>query len=926
MPLSYRTILLLLAITRATIFPGSAQTVFTEPALHELFKKADHYFNLPQPTDASDNLAIELYQRVIDGSRTLSSASITRVVFQSHVRKAILLDVQSDYSASRASYLRAFQIQQSMPGIPDSLAFPLFVNLGATYYQLNHFDSARYFLGRAEMIASASKAVNDHARLYNTFGVLYYDNGNYRQSKNYFTRALALIRSENPGYTAAAIDIETNIATAEYKMGDFGASLERNQRMLPHASQSQFIWLNIGRTNNGLGRYDQALSAFAHIDPARVPGVYNEQGLAYILKGEFDSAGVFLEKLRGHQAKKRVNPLDAAINHLYTAMLFQQTGEHVEALSSLQKAIIAFSNDFSSGNVLENPTTFTRSFAYFRLFEALHLKANLLESVYLRKNEPLYLKAAFETYQLTIEFLSHIEKNYDTDDARLFLKQRSRNVYEEAVAVSVKLASLFPGEKYLESAFIIAESNKGSVLAANLSQLNITGKQTGAVAQKIRNLKFSIARLNVQLDKAKEEHLQELTQLRSNYEIELARASRMLEENDVYYRLKYSTIYPGVQQLQQTLDKNDGVISYFIAKKELYIFLITNDGFHCINAGEVSGLHRDIKIWVEALHKTESGLRFMGAEAGDLLYKKLVMPVRAKLKTKKHWIIIPDGDICQLPFESLPADGNSASLLKSVAISYQFSSRFIKQMVKPPASPYSVAAYAPFADEPAGGWNKLPFSKQEIADITGLQFVGASATRSSFLETINDHPVLHLATHATADTSDPTAAFIAFYPGAGDSLEGRLYLEELYGLKMNKTSLVILSACETGKGALMANEGAMSIARGFAYAGSAASVNSLWRADDKSTAYILQRFHYYLLRGESKPVALQQAKLDYYNTSDGAMSPNYWAHLIVIGDPSPLYASPPANTWVRIIAGGCLVCVVCALMMAKKGRHKISVT
>ena len=909
---------MLLVIARVTIFPCFAQTVLNETALQDLYKKADHYFNLPEPTDATDKRAVELFQRIIDGSTTLSSNLATQLVFQSYVKKAILLDVQSDYSASRASYLQAFQIQETTGRIPDSLSFPLFVNLGATYYHLNHFDSARYFLARAEKISSASKAVNDQARLYNTFGVLYYDNGNYRQSKNYFNQALAFIRSVKPGYTAAAIDIETNIATAEYKMGDFVASLQRNQRMLPHASESQFIWLNIGRTNISLGQYDEALSAFAHINPARIPGVYNEQALAYIHKGKFDSASVCLEKMRGHKGQKHVNSLDAAINRLYAAMLLQQTGDQTEALTSLQEAIIAFSNNFSSRNIFDNPSNFSGSFAYFRLFEALHLKAVLLESVYLRKNDPVYLKAAFETYKFTIDFLAHIEKNYDTDDARLFLKQRSRNVYEEAIAASVNLASLFPDEKYLESAFMIAESNKGSVLAANINQLNITEKQTGAVAQKIRNLKFSIARLNVQLDQAKEENLQALTQQRSSYEIELARASRMLEENDVYYRLKYSTAYPDVQQLQQRLSKADAVISYFIAKRQLYIFLITDDAFHCINAGSADGLHREIQAWVEALHQTESGLRFMGGRAGERLYEKLVKPVRAKLKSEKHWIIIPDGIICHLPFESLPADGKSVGFLSAVAISYQFSSRFINQTVKPSPDPYTVAAYAPFADGPAGGWNVLPASQQEISDLAGQQFIGTQATRNSFLATIYDYPVIHLATHATADTADPAAAFIAFYPDSGDPIAGRLYLEELYGLKMNKTSLVILSACETGKGALVANEGAMSIARGFAYAGAAASVNSLWRADDKSTAFILQRFHYYLLRGESKPVALQRAKLDYYSSSDGAKSPNYWAHLIVIGDPSPLYASPPANTWVWIIAGGCLMCVISALLMAKK--------
>ena len=44
------------------------------------------------------------------------------------------------------------------------------------------------------------------------------------------------------------------------------------------------------------------------------------------------------------------------------------------------------------------------------------------------------------------------------------------------------------------------------------------------------------------------------------------------------------------------------------------------------------------------------------------------------------------------------------------------------------------------------------------------------------------------------------------------------------------------------------NEGIISLSRGFMYAGCASTVNSLWKADDESTAFILSRFHVYLER------------------------------------------------------------------------------
>jgi hypothetical protein len=65
-------------------------------------------------------------------------------------------------------------------------------------------------------------------------------------------------------------------------------------------------------------------------------------------------------------------------------------------------------------------------------------------------------------------------------------------------------------------------------------------------------------------------------------------------------------------------------------------------------------------------------------------------------------------------------------------------------------------------------------------------------------------------------------------------------------------------------------------------------VNSLWKADDRSTELILQKFHFYLEKGYSKPAALRQAKLDYIHGNDVYTSPNYWAHLILVGITGPV--------------------------------------
>jgi CHAT domain-containing protein len=166
-----------------------------------------------------------------------------------------------------------------------------------------------------------------------------------------------------------------------------------------------------------------------------------------------------------------------------------------------------------------------------------------------------------------------------------------------------------------------------------------------------------------------------------------------------------------------------------------------------------------------------------------------------------------------------------------------------------------------------------------------------------FLKELNRYPIVHLATHAVSSADNAAGSFIAFYPQKDTPIEDCLFLEELYGLNMNKTKLVVISACETGQGELVSNEGVISLARAFAYAGCGSSISSLWKADDQATSFIVQRFYVYLRKGYKKSIALRRAKLDYLASGTVNRSPAYWSHLVLIGDTAPLYPRGLAWLW-----------------------------
>ncbi len=577
--------------------------------------------------------------------------------------------------------------------------------------------------------------------------------------------------------------------------------------------------------------------------------------------------------------KGKQNALDIGANEYYRADLLAGRQQYEAALGSLQKAIILFSGgNFRNADIYSNPAGFAGTFAYYTLFDALYKKAGLFERLYKAQPKGEYLLAAYEAYKAALAMLRYIEKSYDTDDAKIFLKKKIGPIYQGALSVCLELHRLHPGDHYLEQAFLISERSKASIITAGLKErgfANLTGA-TEALIQKERNIKYNIARLNVRSDEAQDsKELEALAKEKGGYEIELSHLQKDLEQNDAYYRLKYDDSSPGVQELQEHLARGQALISCYSATAALHIFVLTQTSFAYCRVDSLSLLQQDVEDWLHLLSTAENGRKFKGQAVGNRLYHRLIKPIQALIPEESEWIIVPDGmsllsafwSRCRLKkgtgaiggewgrADAGGADGGVRTLLETTTISYRFSSRFI---VTTPGSDqkelssYEVLGFAPFAsqggifDQGGAAFKALPASGQEIGGLPGSRYMDSLATKKRFLEEMNKYPVIHLATHAVSSPDNASASFIAFYPQKRSRAEDCLFLDELYNLNMSGTRLVIISACETGQGELVNNEGVISLARAFAYAGCGSTICSLWKADDQATSAILSRFHVYL--------------------------------------------------------------------------------
>ncbi|MEP6725607.1 MAG: CHAT domain-containing tetratricopeptide repeat protein, partial [Bacteroidota bacterium] len=870
------------------------------------YRKANQFFNSTNPTETTDSLALAGFEQLIKQLEIAPDKLYDTLLFQSYLKKGILLDVRNNNTEAKDAYLKATGIPLRNTTLSDSLLFRPYIYAGTNYFNLNNFDSANYFLIKAEMLVKRFPHLPETERLYNTLGALHYVNGNYLQSKNYFYQALEFVKNKRPYDKIFSLGLQSNIASSFYKLGQYTESLAIYNQIIKEKISAVYIFngicMNMGKAYAETKKYREALACFRKIDPAESPGVLNELALAHYELHQSDSANYYLDQLNTLNKTSKINILDVGINDLYRADMLVDKQRYMPALQNLQNAIAIFSGNFISRDIYDNPTTFTGSYTYYRLFDALYKKARTFELLNHATANENYLTASLAAYNAALTLLGFIEKSYDTDDAKLFLKKKSEDVYSEALLVCLRLHQLHPASGYLEQAFIISEKNKASVMAATLRQRN--GAQLQGIDQSFlqteRNIKFAIARLDVKSEQSRNnDELEKLAKEKANYEIELSRLQKNLEQNNHYYQLKYKEDFHSANELSKQLNGKQAIFSFYTTKDALHVFTFTKSSFSYTKIDSLAALQQETEAWINVLRTAGDGRKFKAGALGQRLYTHLIKPMQSMAPGMDEWIIIPDGKLYLLPFESLPDGNTGKTLLETTTISYQFSSRFMANASaddKNDNISMAVLSFAPFvnrgADYQQTGFDfigQLPSSASEIAALSGLAFTGEQATKTMFLQQASNFPIIHLATHAIADVQNPAASFIAFYPEKKLPADNCLYLEEIYGLNMDACKLVVISACETGKGELVNNEGIISLGRAFAYAGCGATINSLWKADDKATAAILISFHQYLQRGYTKSKALQKAKLDFINSDALYKSPAYWSNLVLTGSIEPVY-------------------------------------
>jgi CHAT domain-containing protein len=262
------------------------------------------------------------------------------------------------------------------------------------------------------------------------------------------------------------------------------------------------------------------------------------------------------------------------------------------------------------------------------------------------------------------------------------------------------------------------------------------------------------------------------------------------------------------------------------------------------------------------------------------LYATLFAPLQPTLQAIRRLIIVPHGSLHYLPFHALYDAANRRYLLESFDELTYLPAAGLLGICRERASQArgEGSLVMGFSNQGALGW-AVEEARLVGQTIPGETHLEEAASLVNFRAKAPGCRILHLATHGRYRQDAPLFSSLLL-------ADGELTVHELLNLEL-QASLVTLSACETGLGALGGGDEAQGLSRACLYAGASSLALSLWRVDDRAGSLLMQKFYQGLLQGLGKGAALRQAQLDLLRQPDYA-HPFYWAPFILIGDSSPL--------------------------------------
>jgi CHAT domain-containing protein/Tfp pilus assembly protein PilF len=346
---------------------------------------------------------------------------------------------------------------------------------------------------------------------------------------------------------------------------------------------------------------------------------------------------------------------------------------------------------------------------------------------------------------------------------------------------------------------------------------------------------------------------------------------------------------------------------YWLGAQQSYLWVVTPVKIELFSLPRKPEIDARVERYRRALLDFEDPLSSAN-EDGQALYNLLVAPAAKGLSTGAPVMILADGALSQLNFETLLVPGRgsehapnaAAKLISSQApgahpgpdLHYWIDDATL--LSAPSLAMLAAAKPVHNADRnllllgnpvsPNKDFPALPLFGTEMTQVErhfeahhATVFAGQKASPSAYLDSDPaQYAYIHFVAHAFASRADPldSAIILSGSPAGEDSF--KLYARDIMRRPID-AQLVTISACNGIGARSYAGEGLVGLSWAFLRAGAHSVIGALWEAIDDSTPRLMDSLYQGVEDGHTPAVALRAAKLSLLHSQTKFRRPFYWA-------------------------------------------------
>ncbi len=375
---------------------------------------------------------------------------------------------------------------------------------------------------------------------------------------------------------------------------------------------------------------------------------------------------------------------------------------------------------------------------------------------------------------------------------------------------------------------------------------------------------------------------------------------------------------PGVKKVTRTRtidprqisrNANATLLFYWLGEKGSYLWAISPAKVAFFSLPARQQIASRVESYRKALLDLRDPLESGNAD-GQALYQMLVAPAAAMIHPNRPVIVLDEGILSKLNFETLlvpgpvrgPVPGPGPISKQTPVRAAQLHYLIDDLTLSSAPSLAMLAARKPALDarprmlllgnpvSPDQEFPALPLFSFEMSRIEShfapdqlSVFGGQQATPAAYETSQPErYSYIHFVSHAVASSTDPLDSAIILSKSAGQGDSYKLYAREIIQHPID-AKLVTISACYGSGTRAFAGEGLVGLSWAFLRAGAHRVIGALWEVSDDSTPRLMDILYRDLVSGASPEMALHNAKLALLHSQTRFRMPFYWAPFQIYG-------------------------------------------